>query len=32
MTKLDHKAIAYFLAGALVGCGIDNLIEHLLSL
>ena len=26
MTKLDYKAICYFLFGAIVGCGISHLL------
>ena len=32
MTKIDYPRAFFFLAGTVVGCGLDNILEHLLSL
>lgn len=31
MTKINYRAVAFFLLGLIVGCAGDNLIETLLS-
>ena len=31
MTKFDYKAIAFFLLGALIGCGIHEAIHRILD-
>ena len=32
MARLDYKAVAYFLVGALVGCGFDRFLNKIAEL